>query len=285
MSYERSILKRQSHTAHSAALLLGRFRVVDVLSDSTLGMVIKVFDVDSARLALNKKFSCDLGLDGFARELHALRSLRGASFTALTDWGLSPEGDLLIAIEYLPGEDLRTTVVESRLPADRFALLKAVGEALDQLHAIGIIHDDGFLGSRGASSAVHNIINRSPLGDKVPNFGDHERLADGTRRSDSSRVLSLTSLVSSCLCVAIRYKDVGTRIPNQFVVPLSSSPSDNVYRGPECDQADFRCETVNLFDTALLLFTHCKGGKAALRIAAGQRTSRVAAAEGAVCSD
>ncbi|MEW6284481.1 MAG: serine/threonine-protein kinase, partial [Candidatus Eremiobacterota bacterium] len=78
----------------------------------------------------------------FAHEVRLLQKLRHPNLVWLYDWG-EEEGHLFLVMEFLRGATLEQTVLDER-PAPEQALRWAVtlGEALREIHRLGIVHRD-----------------------------------------------------------------------------------------------------------------------------------------------
>ncbi|MGK3964969.1 protein kinase [Sorangium sp. So ce118] len=79
----------------------------------------------------------------FAREARALAALSHPCIVRYVDHGLTPDGELFLAMEWLEGEDLAARIARGRLePAAALKVLTRVSEGLAFAHAQGVIHRD-----------------------------------------------------------------------------------------------------------------------------------------------
>jgi serine/threonine protein kinase len=81
--------------------------------------------------------------DRFAHEVAALRSLDNPGVVRILDSWITPAGEPCLAMPFLEGETLRSTLEAGPLSLSRAArITRQLGAALAEVHAHGIIHRD-----------------------------------------------------------------------------------------------------------------------------------------------
>lgn len=122
-----------------------RFAIERVAGQGGMGVVYRAHDEETGEpvaLKLLTRADPEL-LERFRREARVLAALRHPAIVRHVDDGLSEQGELFIAMEWLDGETLSSRL--SRAPIglrDAVALVRRVGEALGVAHANGIVHRD-----------------------------------------------------------------------------------------------------------------------------------------------
>jgi serine/threonine-protein kinase len=99
---------------------------------------------DVALKVLHERFAGDAGfVERFRREARAAAQLNHPNVVGVYDWGVT-EGTYYMAMEYVPGHNLRTLLTEvGRLePAQVAEVAVQVLAALDHAHGHGIVHRD-----------------------------------------------------------------------------------------------------------------------------------------------
>lgn len=130
-------------------LVHGRYLVRDRLADGGMGHVLRATDVRARREVALKILKPALAgkeaaVGRFFVEARAAGRLRHPNVVEVFDFGVSREGWLYLAMEFLPGETLADRIGrQGRLSASE-SVLAALGiaEALIHAHAHGVIHRD-----------------------------------------------------------------------------------------------------------------------------------------------
>ena len=127
---------------------LGKYEILEEIGRGGFAVVYKARDTELDRIValkvLHSHWTADLNFaTRFRREARAAARLRHHSIATVYEVG-ETEGQLYIAMEYLPGRTLRALLeAEGALPLERaLPILKQIAEALDRAHAQGVIHCD-----------------------------------------------------------------------------------------------------------------------------------------------
>jgi serine/threonine-protein kinase len=127
------------------ALLAGRYRVVGPLGSGGMATVLLCEDERLGRRVAVKRLhahSPDEVERRFAREAKVGASLNHPNLVSVYDTATDDEG-VLIAMELVEGETLRTALERGSLPRERaLEILRDVAAALDHAHAHGVVHRD-----------------------------------------------------------------------------------------------------------------------------------------------
>lgn len=130
------------------SVFAGRFEVIEKLGKGGMGVVYRVFDKkveeDVALKLLNPEVSSDkTTIARFRNELKLARKISHKNVCRMFD--LNEEGDTqYITMEYVPGEDLKSSV--SRIGhlsvGKAVSVAKQVCEGLKEAHQLGVVHRD-----------------------------------------------------------------------------------------------------------------------------------------------
>jgi DNA-binding NarL/FixJ family response regulator len=82
-----------------------------------------------------------LTFERFLREYELVSRLRHANVVRIHDIGMADD-HLFLAMEYLPGGDLRARLRQPLEPREALRLLRQMADALGALHAVGVLHRD-----------------------------------------------------------------------------------------------------------------------------------------------
>ncbi len=170
------IIRRQDHTP-----LHPRYRILNELGRGGSSDVYLAAD----RLAADRPVALKIASDGdvengLLREFRLLRQLRHASIIRVLDYGRMPlTGQAFLALEHTQGQSLddKATALRRDAPGDAAAeilhYLRAVAQALEYLHARGLLHLD---------VKPQNILVTPEGGVKLIDFGLYERKSLPPRR-------------------------------------------------------------------------------------------------------
>ncbi len=126
-----------------------RFELLEEIGVGGMGSVYRAVQRSVGRyvavkMLLPEHASNASGLARFVREANVIARLTHPNIVQLIDFGRDRQGNLLLVMELLEGEALRTLLRrEGRLPADRAVVIAAQClQALRTAHAAGVIHRD-----------------------------------------------------------------------------------------------------------------------------------------------
>ncbi len=123
----------------------GRFQLARRVGRGGMGEVYRARDRHTDQVIALKIVTgqSDRLIERFAREAELLSRLRHPAIVAYLRDGLAAPRRPYLAMEWLEGEELATVLRRGRLaPADAFAVLCRVAEALAFVHARGVVHRD-----------------------------------------------------------------------------------------------------------------------------------------------
>ncbi len=159
---------------------IGPFRVEGVLGHGGAGVVYRATDTRSGRRVALKLVPPELAdrrrLRRLRREAEVLRRIDHPAIARLL--GLETvDGRTLLALEHIPGEDLRTILGRGPLPArEVLRVAAALAEGLAVAHAAAVVHRD---------LKPENVILGGPLGATILDFG-LAKLLDPEHRDETT---------------------------------------------------------------------------------------------------
>ena len=126
---------------------LGAYRIVAPLGAGGMGEVFRATDTRLGREVALKRLPPEFASDPerlarFEREAKLLASLQHPNIATL--FGLEDVGgERVLAMELVPGQDLKQRLAQGPLPVDEaLAVARQVAEALEEAHEHGIVHRD-----------------------------------------------------------------------------------------------------------------------------------------------
>ena len=141
-------LERQREEITTGTVFAGRYQVIEELGKGGMGKVYKVLDVKiKEKIALKLLRSEIAGnrecIERFSNELRLARKISHRNVCRMFDLG-EDEGTYFITMEYVPGQDLKGLVRQSRQLATgtAIAIAKQVCEGLAEAHRLGVVHRD-----------------------------------------------------------------------------------------------------------------------------------------------
>lgn len=132
----------------SGTVVGGRYRLEKVLGKGGMGVVYMAHHLElQTRIAVKVLPSIYLrdgeSLARFEREARTACRVRHPNVVEVFDLGRLPSGEPYLVMEYLEGHDLDATMARGPLSVDTIRkVLVAIADALDALHAEGIVHRD-----------------------------------------------------------------------------------------------------------------------------------------------
>jgi DNA-binding NarL/FixJ family response regulator len=140
------------HTARQAdppLRLQDRYRLVEQIGEGSMGMIYRAYDETlnrdvAIKFLLPERVASQESGSRFLREARAVARLSHPNIMTLYDVGQQDEWRYLV-LEYVPGKDLHSLMVQRGGPLTVDEALHAIGGALDALayaHRRGIIHRD-----------------------------------------------------------------------------------------------------------------------------------------------
>ncbi len=141
---------REGGNVKAGDLLSGRYKLLELLGDGGFATVWKAFDRKERKLVAVKVLHPPVARDGsrLDRFFRGARQMAGISHPGIVrvlEKRLDDGGYHYFVMEYVDGGDLRTAVLEKRLPTERVVpLIREVAEALQAFHdqGKGFVHRD-----------------------------------------------------------------------------------------------------------------------------------------------
>ena len=129
-------------------IFAGRYEIIEQLGQGGMGTIFRVFDQktqeDIALKILNREVSADKNtIARFRDELKLARRISHKNICRMFDLSES-EGTYYIAMEYVPGESLKSIIrMTGQLSlGTALNIAKQVGEGLAEAHRLGVVHRD-----------------------------------------------------------------------------------------------------------------------------------------------
>ncbi|HEY0254800.1 MAG TPA: serine/threonine-protein kinase, partial [Kofleriaceae bacterium] len=122
-----------------------RFELVDLAGSGGMGAVFRARDRyggEQVAVKVMRPIASDL-TDRFAREIRVLAQLRHPGIVRHVSDGVTSDGEMWLAMEWLEGEPLGSRVRRTGISAtDAVAVVRRVAEALGAAHERGVVHRD-----------------------------------------------------------------------------------------------------------------------------------------------
>jgi serine/threonine-protein kinase len=126
-----------------------RYRLLSVLGEGGIGAVYLADDTTSGTKVAIKLLKADsvddpIVIARFDREAKTMTELNHEHIVRALAFGRSPEGDLCMVMEYVPGETLRSLLKRAKpFPVHgTVEVSRQVSSALTRAHSIGVVHRD-----------------------------------------------------------------------------------------------------------------------------------------------
>ena len=126
----------------------GRYQIIEELGKGGMGKVYKVHDTKINEKIALKLIKTEIAKDKktierFSNELRLTRKIRHKNVCHMFDLG-EDKGTQFITMEYVPGEDLRSSIRRfGQLPIGKsISIAKQICEGLAEAHRLGVVHRD-----------------------------------------------------------------------------------------------------------------------------------------------
>ncbi|MGB7295314.1 MAG: protein kinase [Candidatus Aminicenantales bacterium] len=160
----------------------GRYQIIEELGKGGMGKVYKVFDTKIEEKIALKLIKPEIASDRqtierFSNELKLARKIAHRNICRMFDLG-EAEGTHFITMEYVPGENLKSTIRRiGQLPVVKsIAIARQICEGLAEAHRLGVVHRDLkpsniILDSEGNARIMDFGIARSLTGKGITDSG------------------------------------------------------------------------------------------------------------------
>ena len=132
----------------TGATFAGRYQIIEELGKGGMGKVYKVHDTKIKEKIALKLIKPEIAKDKktierFSNELRLTRKIRHKNVCQMFDLG-EDQGTQFITMEYVPGEDLRSSIRRfGQLPIGKsISIAKQICEGLAEAHRLGVVHRD-----------------------------------------------------------------------------------------------------------------------------------------------
>jgi eukaryotic-like serine/threonine-protein kinase len=126
-------------------LLAERFRVIRRLGAGAMAAVVLAEDIELGRRVAIKRLHAESSLEvnsRFRREMRVAAALSHPNLVTLFD-AIEDEGAVLLVMEYVEGPTLAQRIRQGPVaPEEALGILRELADAVDYLHAQGVIHRD-----------------------------------------------------------------------------------------------------------------------------------------------
>ena len=127
----------------SGEVIAGRFALQELAAEGGMGSVHRALDLSNGREVALKSFGAAMGIDRAAREIDVLARLEHPGIVRHVASGISLDGELFLAMEWLEGEALSARIARGALSIEEaLELGEALALALEAAHAAGVVHRD-----------------------------------------------------------------------------------------------------------------------------------------------
>ena len=132
----------------TGSIFAERYQIIEELGKGGMGNVYKIFDKKIKEKVALKLLKPEVGTDKktierFSNELKFARKISHRNVCRMYDLG-EEEGNHYITMEYVPGEDLKSTIIRvGQLSVGKTIFIaKQVCEGLAEAHRLGVVHRD-----------------------------------------------------------------------------------------------------------------------------------------------
>jgi serine/threonine protein kinase/Tol biopolymer transport system component len=132
----------------TGSIFAGRYQIIEELGKGGMGRIYKAYDKEIkeniALKLLNPEISVDKKtIERFRNEIKLARKIAHKRVGRMFDLG-NAEGIYYIAMEYVPGQDLRGLIRQTgKLTIETtLSIIKQVCEGLEEAHKLGVVHRD-----------------------------------------------------------------------------------------------------------------------------------------------
>ncbi|MGH8736125.1 MAG: protein kinase domain-containing protein [Burkholderiales bacterium] len=189
---------RDAHADRSGPPIVSGYRALRLIGEGGSSRVYLAERVHDGKTLVLKVLGARLRDDTvfmarFVQEYKLLASLHDEHVAQIHDQGFAGSHPY-IAMEYLPGGDLRAKIIEGLAPRQALRLLGQIAKALDVIHRQGIVHRD---------LKPQNILFR---GDGVPvivDFGTARSLASDSTLARDGQMIATARYLSPEQCLGL----------------------------------------------------------------------------------
>ena len=187
---------RDAHANRSGPPVVPGYRALRLIGEggsSRVYLAERVHDGETLVLkVLDPKLRDDsVFMARFVQEYKLLASLNDEHVARIYDQGFAGSHPY-IAMEYLPGGDLRAKIIEGLAPRQALRLLGQIAKALDAIHRHGIVHRD---------LKPQNILFRSDGVPVIVDFGMARSLASNVTLARSGQMIATARYLSPEQCL------------------------------------------------------------------------------------
>jgi len=132
----------------TGSIFAGRYQIIEELGKGGMGKVYKVYDMEIKENVALKLLNPEIAVDEktierFRNEIKLARKIAHRKVGRMFDLGKT-EGTYFIAMEYVPGQDLRGLIRQTgKLTIETtLSITKQVCEGLEEAHKHGVVHRD-----------------------------------------------------------------------------------------------------------------------------------------------
>lgn len=142
------LLRHREFAADGSPRRIGPYRLLALVGEGALSNVwLAEHQLMRRKVALKMlktHAASDEWIERFRREVQLAGNLRHANFARLYDFGTVPGGGFYYAMEYIDGVTLAQLVERDGplSPTHAARILRDIGVALDEMHALGLLHRD-----------------------------------------------------------------------------------------------------------------------------------------------
>jgi serine/threonine protein kinase len=147
-AFPTKTLETPSEELTRGSMFAGRYEIIEKLGKGGMGKVYKVYDTEIKENVALKLLNPEIAVDEktierFRNEIKLARKIAHKKVGRMFDLGKA-EGTYFIAMEYVPGQDLRGLIRQTgKLTIETtLSIAKQVCKGLEEAHKLGVVHRD-----------------------------------------------------------------------------------------------------------------------------------------------